>query len=112
MYLFDASPSTLRSPKRPMADTTLASTAVAVLDELFPAKTHGFDVVRRYHRIWAEGYYHRRILFFIEPETGSILKAATWKKPLDGVRYSVASSDELGDLLRSRVDAFGYWLPI
>ena len=95
-----------------MADTTLASTAVAVLDELFPAKTHSFDVVRRYHRIWAEGYYHRRILFFIEPETGSILESATWKKPRDGARYSVASPDELEDLLRSRADASGDWLYI
>lgn len=95
-----------------MADTTLASTAVAVLDELFPAKAHGFDAGRRYHRIWKESYGQKMVAFFIEPETGSILKAAGWKAPASGVRYSVASSDELEDLLRSRVDAFGYWLPI
>lgn len=95
-----------------MADTALASTAVAVLDELFPDKIHGFDAGRRYHRIWKESYGQKLVAFFIEPETGHILKAAGWKAPASGVRYSVASSAELEELLRARADAFGDWLYI
>lgn len=93
-----------------MADTTLASTAVAVLDELFPDATHGFDAGRRYHRIWKESHGQQMVDFFIEPETGGIYKAAGWKKPADKVRFTVESTEELEELLRTHADAYGSWL--
>lgn len=93
-----------------MADTTLASTAVAVLDELFPDKVHGVDAGRRYHRIWKESHGQKMVDFFIEPATGGIFKAAGWKAPANGVRFTVESTEELEELLRTHADPYGGWL--
>lgn len=90
--------------------TELAEKAVAVLDELFPGQTHGFEAGRRFHRIWKESYGQRSVSFFIDPATGGIFKAAGWKSPAAKVRFTTETTEELEELLRSEADRYGAWL--
>lgn len=60
----------------------------------------GFDVGPKYIRVWTSNYGNRSAEAFVDRSNGQVFKAASWKAPAKGVRYSLLDNESFENMLK------------
>ncbi len=68
-----------------------------------------FDPGNKYIRVWQVMSGQRSCHAFVNPQTGDVLKAASWKAPAKGVRFNLLDNTSFEKML-SKLDWAGGYL--
>lgn len=76
----------------------------------FKPYTFGYDVGKKYSRIWVDNGVQRSVCFFVQRDTGDVWKAAGWKGPaLNYPRGNIMTTEGIIALTLGKIHEGGYW---